>query len=234
LGIISDALLVPLEINDEVSLEDFKVKAVRFSKLDNGEAIPLFEYIGMQAYRTRELVAPWLLKDSEPDVELASYAHLLGKKIRNTLSQSGSLDQAHSHFCSTLLSVTAIGAVKESQVVENFVGYEDFTQNVFVSPEIQATAGAGSIPVSSDMANFPEFIACQIATVAGLWAGNPEPLSTMVDQSEHSKSGNVIVLRGSVSAILARDLANRIINSALADASSKKHPVNFAVFIEAP
>jgi len=219
LGIISDALLIPLEINDEVSLEDFKVKAVAFSKLGSGEPIPLFDYIGMRAYKTRELVAPWLLKDQEPDAKLASYAYLLSKKIRNTLSQGSGLDKTHSHFCSTLLSVSAIGTVKENQIVENFVGYEDFSQNVFVSPEIQATAGAGSIPVSSDMANFAEFIAAQIATVAGLWAGNPEPLSTMIEQSEHSKSGNVIVLRGSVSAIMARDLANRIISSALAEAA---------------
>ncbi len=219
LGIISDALLIPLEINDEISLEDFKVKAIAVSKLGGGEPIPLFDFIGMRAYKTRELVAPWLLKNQEPDVKLASYAYLLSKKIRKTLSQGSGLDQIHSNFCSTLLSVSAIGAVKENQVVEKFVGYEDFSQNVFVSPEIQTTAGAGSIPVSSDMANFAEFIAAQIATVAGLWAGNPEPLSAMIDQSEHSKSGNVIVLRGSVSAILARDLANRIIRSALAEAA---------------
>jgi hypothetical protein len=91
------------------------------------------------------------------------------------------------------------------------------------SSEIKASPGASSIPVKQGWSSFIPFVSAQIVTAAGLWKGNPFPLSKIVGRFGsvlREGEGTVVVFRSMTSAVVARNLARKMVSEALRDAGN--------------
>lgn len=224
IGMVADAIILRESSLSAQDISRFRVTGTFLSGLDTEDSFGLFEFLGSQTYKNRDLVIPWLLMNEAPNLQLLKQGHSLKVQIEKTLSSGGTTDSARKNFYSVLLSVPSIDREPFLEKIQSAIDYSDFDLNVYVSPEIKATPEASSIPVISDWPDYPSFVAAQIVSVAGLWSGNSTPLSSLVRSNNPEyfpAQQKVLVLRSLSSAVIAKGLASKIIKEALSEASDQ-------------
>jgi hypothetical protein len=122
-----------------------------------------------------------------------------------------------------LLSIPSYSEVKPLDIRSGEFYFGKYDLNAMASSEIKAAPGASSVPVKQGWASFIPFVSAQIITAAGLWKGNPFPLTKIVGRfgsSIREGEGKVVVFRSMTSAVVARNLARKMVSKALQDAGN--------------
>jgi hypothetical protein len=221
LGLIEDGVLIPAEELTEAKVNNFEIGATQIS--DPGSFFPLFQFLGETPYARRDLVVPWYIGDIQPSLELASVGALLAQKIRISVAKVQSSRSSNETFFATLLSIPSYSEVKPLDIRSGEFYFAKYDLNAMASSEIKAAPGASSVPVKQGWTSFIPFVSAQIITAAGLWKGNPFPLTQIVGRfgsSIREGEGKVVVFRSMTSAVVARNLARKMVSKALQDAGN--------------
>jgi hypothetical protein len=220
-GLIEDALLVPAEELTADKVNNFEIGATQIS--DTESFFTLFQFLGETSYARRDLVVPWYIGDLQPSLELASVGAMLAEKIRISVAKVQNSKGPNETFFSTLLSIPSYNEVKPIDLRSGQFYFAKYDLNAMASSEIKASPGASSIPVKQGWSSFIPFVSAQIVTAAGLWKGNPFPLSKIVGRFGsvlREGEGKVVVFRSMTSAVVARNLARKMVSEALRDAGN--------------
>jgi hypothetical protein len=215
-GLIEDALLLPAEELTADKVNNFEIGATQIS--DTESFFPLFQFLGETSYARRDLVVPWYIGDLQPSLELASVGAMLAEKIRISVAKVQNSKGPNETFFSTLLAIPSYNEVKPIDLRSGQFYFAKYDLNAMASSEIKASPGASSIPVKQGWSSFMPFVSAQIVTAAGLWKGNPFPLSKIVGRFGsvlREGEGKVVVFRSMTSAVVARNLARKMVSEAL-------------------
>jgi len=217
-GMISDALVVPIEELRLERIQNYDVSAKWISSVDDEGLENLFQALGEESFNQRDLIIPWFIGDGPADGEMAHLGYELQNQIESTRSSSMGETKKDQNFFSSLVSIPTYQIDDPAPIFSTSLDYTVFHTNIFVSPEMKIVPGGAAVPLKASQPTFYPYIAAQIVTIAGLWSGVRYPLTRILKKKDYTFADNedrVVVIRSSAAAVIASGLASKIISTSL-------------------
>lgn len=217
-GIIDDCIWVTNEQLRNANFVSRELEGEFISSEVGTDYFDVYQYLGSSLPVGRlDLIVPWILADDAPDVKLAELGLKVSRNLKEVMPVPSSNGKSRGkRLYTTLLSIPSSDLTR-SDLGQTHIPYEMFDVNVYVSPESRSNPWSASAPLKVG-ANFELFALGQLASVAGLWSGSSESISSLLSsQAFKFGLGNVLLLRSMASLVVAQGIASRMVDEALSD-----------------